>query len=238
MRGRIRRGEVESIRTSGAPELEGRYRRGAGTGAGSAGVVICHPHPQFGGSMDNNVVEALEDALSARGLATLAFNFRGVGESGGGYDQMRGEVDDVVAALMFLAKRPEIDANRLGLAGYSFGGLMAMLAAARLAGSGSFGPGPAALVSPMAAARPWESVAELRPFYDRPGSTLVITGTADPFCPVKSARDLSVQLGMNARMIIAEGVDHFWAGREAEAAEAAADFFSTALRSAPLSDPA
>ena len=180
MRKRIR-GDLEPIQAPSGPlTLEGRYRRGAEGGAGPAGVVICHPHPQFGGSMDNNVVEALEDALAAGGMATLAFNFRGVGGSGGGYDQMRGEVDDVVAALTYLAKRPEVDPGRIGLAGYSFGGLMAMLAAARLeeafTASGGFRPGPVALVSPMSAARPWERMPELAPFYERSGPTLIVPG--------------------------------------------------------------
>jgi uncharacterized protein len=234
MRGRIRIGDIESVRAPSGPlVLEGRYRRGAEGGAGSAAVAICHPHPQFGGSMDNNVVDALEDALAAVGVATLAFNFRGVGGSTGSYDRMRGEVDDVVAALAYLARRPEVDAARIGLAGYSFGGLMAMLATARLEEAftaGGFRPGPVALVSPMAAAQPWERMPELKSFYERSGPTLIVTGTADPFCPVKSAQDLCARIGMNSRLIIVEGADHFWAGHEPEASPSVADFFAGAWK--------
>ena len=59
----------------------------------SAGVVICHPHPQYGGEMTNNVVMAISSSIVAYGLAALRFNFRGVGRSGGSYDSGIGEQD-------------------------------------------------------------------------------------------------------------------------------------------------
>ena len=85
------------------------------------GAVICHPHPMYGGSMDNNVVEAIIAAMWRRGYATLRFNFRGVGASEGEYDGGEGEAEDARAAVEFLAAQPDIDRGAIALAGYSFG---------------------------------------------------------------------------------------------------------------------
>ena len=82
-------------------QLEGMvgYHSSRETGPG---VVICHPHPQMGGSMDNNVVMALFDEFAEQGYVALAFNFRGVGRSGGGYEEGEGEIRDVLGALEWL----------------------------------------------------------------------------------------------------------------------------------------
>ena len=86
----------------------------------SAGLVVCHPHPLYGGDMHNPVVVRASEVAQGLGLATLRFNFRGVGASTGVHDEGKGEQDDVLAALDMLAAR--LPAGRqLGLAGYSFG---------------------------------------------------------------------------------------------------------------------
>src|SRR5579862_2867810 len=84
-----------------------------------AAAVVCHPHPRGGGTMNNNVVYRLAKALVEGGVATLRFNFRGVGASTGTYDEGRGEEDDARAALAFLrARHPAVP---LWIAGFSFG---------------------------------------------------------------------------------------------------------------------
>ncbi|MCX8021301.1 MAG: hypothetical protein N2745_00825 [Syntrophorhabdaceae bacterium] len=88
------------------------------------GVLICHPHPLYGGSMDNNVVDAMESGFSKVGYTTLRFNFRGVGLSEGFYDDGEGEVKDVIASLKFLKDLLEGGAS-IVLAGYSFGAWIA-----------------------------------------------------------------------------------------------------------------
>src|SRR5438094_7859543 len=103
-----------------APVLEGELWLPAGE-RGTAGVVVAHPHPLRGGSMDNNVVWAVCQGLAAAGIASLRFNFRGVDRSEGAYAEGVDEVDDILGALAFLAAQPQIDADRVGLAGYSFG---------------------------------------------------------------------------------------------------------------------
>lgn len=93
-------------------------------------AVVCHPHPLHGGTMDNKVVYTLARALQVSGVATLRFNFRGVGASEGTYDEGAGETQDAAAAADWGAVRwPD---RRLVLAGFSFGAYVALrLALAR-----------------------------------------------------------------------------------------------------------
>jgi alpha/beta superfamily hydrolase len=93
-------------------------------------AVICHPHPLHGGSMHNKVVTMIARALRELGLATVVFNFRGVGASAGEYDDGHGETEDLVAVATWAQQaRPD---SALWLAGFSFGSYVAARAAARL----------------------------------------------------------------------------------------------------------
>ncbi len=96
----------------------------------SPGVLICHPHPLYGGNMHNNVVTAISGALVEKGLAALRFNFRGVGGSEGSYANGVGEQQDVAAGIAYLRQLPEIDPSSVGVAGYSFGAIQALYAGA------------------------------------------------------------------------------------------------------------
>ena len=107
---------IERVNIGSDYNIEGMLRRQSR----KAGVVICHPHPLYGGNMYNNVVSAIEDGYSAQGYTTLIFNFRGVGGSGGEYDEGEGEVRDANAAYDFLSGQLDNDAH-ITLAGYSFG---------------------------------------------------------------------------------------------------------------------
>ncbi|HVN97884.1 MAG TPA: alpha/beta fold hydrolase [Syntrophorhabdaceae bacterium] len=107
---------IERVTIESDHLLEGEFRdKGR-----HAGVIICHPHPLYGGDMANNVVGAIEEGFASQGYSTLIFNFRGVGSSLGEYDEGEGEVRDAIAALEYLSKRLDQDA-RVTLAGYSFG---------------------------------------------------------------------------------------------------------------------
>lgn len=93
-------------------------------------AVIAHPHPLHGGTMDNKVVTTLARALAEAGAATFRFNFRGVGASGGVHDEGRGEADDLLAVVAHAEKAAgELP---LWLAGFSFGGGVALRASGRL----------------------------------------------------------------------------------------------------------
>jgi alpha/beta superfamily hydrolase len=93
-------------------------------------VVICHPHSLQGGTMTNKVVTTLERALRELGLATVRFNFRGVGQSGGAFDDGIGETEDLAAVTGWVRRVRPLDA--LWLAGFSFGSYVALRAARRL----------------------------------------------------------------------------------------------------------
>jgi len=176
--------------------LEGSLALAAGA---AAGVVICHPHPLYGGDMDNHVVGAAAEACQRQGLATLRFNFRGVGGSRGSWDEGRGEQDDVRQALAFL-KRKLPDGARLALAGYSFGASMSTRVASegeRLAGL--------ALIAPPLAAPGWKTPTTL----EVDGPILLIAGRDDHYCPPDSLTALAHALP-NATATILDHTDHFF----------------------------
>src|SRR5215207_9182793 len=90
----------------------------------AGGVAICHPHPLHGGDMENPVVIRAAEVCQEAGLATIRFNFRGVGASTGAYDEGRGEQDDLGAALDHLAGLLPAG-SPIAVAGYSFGAAVA-----------------------------------------------------------------------------------------------------------------
>jgi hypothetical protein len=100
--------------------LEAELARAPDPVATRAGMVLCHPHPLHGGTMRSIVISALFSALPDAGVACLRFNFRGVGESGGGHDEGDGERLDALAAIEDLSARLPASAP-LVLAGWSFG---------------------------------------------------------------------------------------------------------------------
>lgn len=93
-------------------------------------AIVCHPHPQHGGSMHNKVVTIVERSLRELGFITLRFNFRGVGGSEGDFDEGHGETDDLLTVAHWVMQtRP---GNMLWLAGFSFGSYVAVRAIAQL----------------------------------------------------------------------------------------------------------
>jgi alpha/beta superfamily hydrolase len=91
---------------------------------GSRYAVVCHPHPVYGGTMDNKVVTTLARALQELGIPTVRFNFRGVGASAGAYDEGRGETADALAAASWAEQR--WPGRRMVIAGFSFGAYIAL----------------------------------------------------------------------------------------------------------------
>ena len=118
--------------SAGAVEIAVDQPDAAVTGKPPRGVaVIAHPHPLFGGTMDNKVVQTLARAFVASGWTTLRFNFRGVGASAGTHDEGHGETDDYLSVVAYgLALS---GASSLALAGFSFGAFVTTHAVARLA---------------------------------------------------------------------------------------------------------
>jgi alpha/beta superfamily hydrolase len=174
------------------------------------GVVICHPHPLYGGDMDNPLVIDVMDVCHRAGLATMRFNFRGTGRSTGRHDGGAGERDDVRAALRVLADRLS-PVGTVALAGYSFGAAVA--SAVAVGGEPLNG---LALVAPPLA------VAAYRPATSMPnvdGPVLVVAGDADEHCRVIDLEGLRTQWP-KADVRIVDGADHFFSGRRAPLIEA------------------
>lgn len=168
-------------------------------GTPKAGLVVCHPHPLYGGDMDNPVVVRVAEMAQGSGVATLRFNFRGVGASGGVYGGGEGEQDDVAAALAVLAGRLPAE-SPIGLAGYSFGAWVA----ARVAAAMPALPALALLAPPL-------GMYDLDFLGHAPSHTLLVAGSRDQYCPAEALDRLGKRLG--ARAEIVEGAEHFFFGK-------------------------
>ena len=177
-------------------ELEGRLLPGTSSG----GVVITHPHPLYGGSMDNNVVWTARQAFAARGWSALRFNFRGVGLSTGVYGDGLAEVDDVAAALTFLTERV---AGPYFVIGYSFGAAVA--ARAMLAGLEADG---IVLISPPVAFMEMDFLPRV------PRLELIVAGDRDELCPLATLRASLSARQPEVKIAVITGADHFYGGRE------------------------
>ena len=166
-------------------------------------VVLCHPHPQFGGTMDNKVVQTLARAFLQLGYRAVRFNFRGVGASAGGWDEGRGEVDDALAVVA--AQRAAAPGLPLALGGFSFGAYVAAQAAARLADD-PLHPAPVerlVLVGP--ATSRFTMPAAVAP------DTVVIHGEADDVVPLAATLDWARPQVLP--VIVLPGVGHFFHGQ-------------------------
>ena len=95
-------------------------------------AVVCHPHPQFGGTLDNKVVQMVARTFLQLGWTSVRFNFRGIGRSEGAWDEGRGEVEDALAVVAAVRERSEFAGLPWALAGFSFGGYVAATVADRL----------------------------------------------------------------------------------------------------------
>ena len=181
-------------------------------GGPTRGAVVCHPHPLYGGSMYNNVVDAALAAMWRLGWATLRFNFRGVGNSEGEHSGGPGEASDAAAAIKFLTSQPGVDANGGVLAGYSFGSMAAMTAA----------PSINNLAALTLIALPIQMVdASALNRFTHP--IIFAAGDHDAYCPVKQLEALHRGLGARSQLKIVEGADHFFGGAEDELADALED---------------
>ncbi|MDI6857327.1 MAG: CocE/NonD family hydrolase [Dehalococcoidia bacterium] len=185
------------------------------------GVAVCHPHPLYGGDMHNSVVVAVCEALVAGGIAALRFNFRGTGESEGSFGGGLDEQQDARAALGFLAKWPSLRAGALGLAGYSFGAIVALSTIDER-------------VRALAAVSPPLAMGGTSPLPRCP--TLFVFGDRDGIAPASGLSAVAPQSFAEQEIIVVPGADHFWSGKAGVAAAHVADFFRRRLLSADAGD--
>lgn len=202
---------------SGNITLEGIWHEPEGKGIFPA-VVVCHPHPLYGGDMWNNVVWMVSRELPRRGLAALRFNFRGVGGSEGDFAEGVGEQADVRGALDFILSSGKVDKAKLGLAGYSFGGGVALSVAVKDTRVKALG-----LISPGISPDGWRKLGSY------PNPRFLITGDTDSSFPLnRILPELEANLKPDEYRVVA-GADHFWMGYETEMSGITCDFFAAHL---------
>jgi alpha/beta superfamily hydrolase len=187
--------------------LEGLLTQGE---TGRGWIILCHPHPLYGGDMHNNVVGALQRSLTGVGFSTLRFNFRGVGGGEGSYADGLGEEEDVRGAVAFVKEKEN---GPIFLVGYSFGaavGTKAVVADERV--------GALVCISPPIEMYDFSFLK----YYERP--KLMVAGDRDFVCPVKTVEELFGSLPQPKAIHIIAGADHFWGGMEERVADYVLDF--------------
>ncbi len=162
-------------------------------------AVICHPHPLHGGTMLNKVVHYLARSCRELGLASLRFNYRGVGKSAGGYGEGVGESEDLLAIIDWLTER--YPGMPLWLAGFSFGSYVALRAAGQ---------------------RPVKQLITIAPAVNRLDFShlpipncpwLLIHGDADEVVPLEEVVRWVATLAKPPETVYMEGVEHFFHGQ-------------------------
>jgi uncharacterized protein len=166
-------------------------------------AVVCHPHPLFGGTMHNKVVFQAAKSIDALGVPVLRFNFRGAGLSEGVHDRGIGERDDVRVALQFLiAEFPQMP---LLVAGFSFGSVAGLRV-------GCQAPEATQLI---ALGLPVNN-ADVSFLFECPKPKLFVHGSNDEHGDVRNVKEMVPLLPGENRLVIVEGVDHFFAGKLSE----------------------
>jgi alpha/beta superfamily hydrolase len=165
----------------------------------SAFAVVCHPHPLYGGTLDNKVVYTVARALEQLGAPAIRFNFRGVGASAGSYDEGRGETADALAVIAHGRRRWPNAA--LWLAGFSFGGAVAVRAAGEA--------GPQRLI----AAAPGITTITVTDAAPPACPWLIVQGDADEVVAPEAVRAWADTLSPAPQMRVLPGAGHFFHGR-------------------------
>jgi alpha/beta superfamily hydrolase len=161
--------------------------------------VVCHPHPQYGGTMTNKVAHMLARSFNEAGAPAVRFNFRGVGASAGAYDEGEGETQDALAVIDWAAAR--WPGARVWLAGFSFGGAVAIRAAAQRDVDRLVTVAPAIQRVGVDAAQlprcPW----------------LLVQGDRDELVDPEEVQRWASQISAAPEVRMLSGVDHFFHGR-------------------------
>ena len=173
-------------------------------------VVVCHPHPQHGGTMHNKVAHTLARAFVRMGFAALRFNFRGTEESEGEFDNAVGELDDALAAIEWMRRKyPQMP---LWVAGFSFGAAIAVNAAVVTEFDGLISVAPAiSRFAPGLESQPtcpW----------------LIVQGDKDELVDIEETVEWVDGLEPGPELLIISDGEHFFHGRLVELREAVTEF--------------
>jgi len=204
--------------TCGDITLEGEWLLPEGKGP-FPGVIVCHPYPPRGGDMLNQVVTTICQKLAEQAVAAFRFNFRGVGGSEGSFGEGITEQEDVKAALDFVLSSPDINGGKVGLAGYSFGAVVALRVALQDERASLL-----VLVSAPLSEPDWEQLKG----YGRP--KLLVVGETDQMIPLEGFRQHIKDVPHPEQYHVIPGADHFWAGHEEEVAQKVATFLASGFK--------
>ena len=214
----------EVIFTDPAGRLEGRFHPSKQRGAPIA--VILHPHPQFGGTMNNQIVYNMYYAFAERGFSVLRFNFRGVGRSQGSFDHGQGELSDAASALDW-AQSINPEARACWIAGISFGAWIGMQLLMRRPEIEGF-----ISVAPPANRFDFSFLAPC------PSSGLFVHGDQDRVAPLKEVmaliEKLKTQRGILIEHAVIEGANHFFENRVEPLIEEIGRYLDRRLDNPPL----
>jgi len=183
-----------------------------GEGALKGCAVVCHPHPQHGGTMHNKVAHTMASAFVRSGYEALRFNFRGTEQSEGEYDEGIGELDDALAAIEWMRTRHL--SYPLWIAGFSFGAAISVKAAVETAVDGLISVAPA--ISRFASGLdsqpqcPW----------------LIVQGDEDELVDVEETVEWVNGLEPGPELLVIPQGEHFFHGRLTELRQAVMDFVS------------
>ena len=166
-------------------------------------IIICHPHPLYGGTMDNKVVTALQKSFFQKDFTTLIFNFRGVGESDGSFDGGKGELEDLVCVKDYLFQK--VDVNNFYLAGFSFGSYIASRFVLKDNDCSHL-----ILVAPPLQLYNFDHILN----YEKP--KLILIGDNDEFCRIGQINELYEKLSEPKKLIVFKDTDHLFTGKYAE----------------------
>ena len=187
-----------------AGRLEGKYYKNPKFGSPVA--IVLQPHPQYGGTMNNRIVQLMYNIFLENGFSVIKVNFRGVGKSDGVFDNGQGELSDAAAALDWI-ERENFDNSQCWIAGFSFGSLIAMQLLMRRPEINRF-----IIISPQ------PNVYDFSFLSPCPTSGMIINGKKDELVPLQSMNDLknrlSSQKGINVKFDLVPDANHFFSNSE------------------------
>lgn len=174
----------------------------------SPAIVLAAPHPNFGGTMDFYLLADLVREFSKQRITTLRFNYRGVSPSTGSFGGGSGELDDVLKAVEFIRKQQNVNRERIGLVGYSFGGSLVLMAAEKANAK--------AVVSISPQVNPSETRLDTTEYARRiTCPVLLIHGAADETVPYSDSKQIyeALEKSKEKDIELVDGANHMYSGK-------------------------
>jgi alpha/beta superfamily hydrolase len=185
--------------------LHGLLHRGK---SDSPGIVLCPPHPNFGGTLDFYLLADMVREFSKSRYTTLRFNYRGVAPSTGTYGGGSGETDDILKAVEFIHRQQNVNRERIALIGYSFGGSLVLVVAERANAK--------TIVSISPQINPFETKLEVTDYAGRiTRPVLLIHGKADETVPYSDSEKLykALEKSKEKTIQLIDGANHIYSGK-------------------------